>query len=149
MHFWRSSGIAFAVSAMMGSFFQTGRRRISRVAASPSITGIMTSMSTRSTDSDGLFSTRSSRSSASRPLRAMSSFAPFGSRMLERAKMFRASSSTTRMLRPSKADSRWRTRRRMRWCSGGSVVSTWCRKSDTSSSRRSGERAPLMMTELA
>ena len=36
----------------------------------------------------------------------------------------------------------------MRWRSGGSSDSTWCRNSVTSSSSRSGERAPLMMIEL-
>ena len=40
--------MAFAVSAMIGSFSNAGRWRISRIAVRPSISGIMMSISTRS-----------------------------------------------------------------------------------------------------
>ena len=43
-----SSGIALAVRVMIGSFLQSGFLRISRVAVRPSMTGIITSMRTRS-----------------------------------------------------------------------------------------------------
>ena len=43
-----SSCIALAVSMMIGSFFHSARLRISRVAVRPSISGIITSISTRS-----------------------------------------------------------------------------------------------------
>ena len=82
------------------------------------------------------------RCARSRPWR------PCGSSTLDSAKMLRTSSSTTRMRRPSSAASRSRASCSIRWRSGGSFDSTWCRNSVTSSSRRSGERAPLMMIEL-
>ena len=87
------------------------------------------------------------RASASRPLRAMTIEPPSGSSTLDSAKMLRTSSSTTRMRRPSNAASRARASRSMRCRSGGSFSSTWCRNRLTSSSRRSGDFAPLMMIE--
>ncbi|MNR41150.1 hypothetical protein D3C85_1595030 [compost metagenome] len=61
--------------------------------------------------------------------------------------MLRTSSSTSSTLRPSKTLSRLRAVLSMRCLSWDSLDSTLCRKSVTSSSRRSGERAPLMMIE--
>ena len=90
----------------------------------------------------------SSASSASRPLRAISSFAPCGSSTCDSAKMLRTSSSTTRIVRPSNTSSRWRAVRSMRCCSGGDARLHLCRNSVTSSSRRSGDRAPLMMIDF-
>jgi hypothetical protein len=73
--------------------------------------------------------------------------APRASSALVSAKMLRTSSSTSRMVRPSKMRSRPRAVFSMPWRSVDSSASTLCRNSVTSSSRRSGERAPLMMME--
>jgi len=61
--------------------------------------------------------------------------------------MFRTSSSTIRIRRPSSTASRLRALRSILRCSGGSLDTTWCKNSETSSSSRSGDLAPLMMIE--
>ena len=64
--------MAFAVSVMIGRLRHCGLPRISRVAVSPSISGIITSISTRSTGPLPLCVLFSRSCSASRPLRAIS-----------------------------------------------------------------------------
>ncbi|MNN70135.1 hypothetical protein D3C81_1859690 [compost metagenome] len=134
--------MALAVTAMIGNLRQRGSLRISTVASKPSISGIITSINTRS-----MSSTSFNRSIASRPLRPMTTTAPFCSSALVRAKMLRTSSSTSSTLRPSKTRSRLRATLSILCLSWDNRDSTLCRKSVTSSSRRSGERAPLMMIE--
>ena len=104
--------------------------------------GIITSISTRS-----MSGTSASLASASKPLRPISTCRPFCSSALASAKMLRTSSSTSSTLRPSNTFSRLRAVRSIVWRSADSCDSTVCRNSVTSSSRRSGERAPLMMME--
>src|SRR3569623_306723 len=99
----RSSCIAFAVSAMIGSLPYCGSLRSARIVWRPSISGIMKSISTRSISGCLL-----TASTASRPLRAISTFAPFGSSTLVNANTLRTSSSAIRIRRPSNAVSRER-----------------------------------------
>jgi hypothetical protein len=88
------------------------------VAVSPSISGIITSISTRSG-----FASRTAFS-ASRPFLAIRTRAPLGSKTLVSANTLRTSSSTMRIERPSKTVSRSRAARSIRWLSGGSRDST-------------------------
>ncbi|KAG0920879.1 hypothetical protein G6F31_020542 [Rhizopus arrhizus] len=68
----------------------------------------MMSISTRSITGWPSARARPSTSSASRPLRAISTRTPVGSRMLDNANTLRTSSSTTSTVRPSSAESRLR-----------------------------------------
>jgi hypothetical protein len=106
---------------MIGTLAVAALSRIALMAANPSISGIMMSISTRSI-SDGA---ARSRSTASRPLRAISTLAPSGSRTLIRAKTLRTSSSASRIFLPSSTVSRLRASFNRRCWSAGRLDSTW------------------------
>ena len=80
---------------------------------------------------------------ASLPVVAVRTRMPRRSSTLLRAKMLRASSSTSSTLRPSRSSSEPCSRSSMRCFSGGRSDTSRCRKSAVSSRRRSGDSTPL------
>ena len=120
------------------------------MAVSPSISGIMMSISTRSTAMPSGAAALASAASASWPLRANRSLAPLALKDAgQREDVAYVVLDDQDAACPRSTASRLRASRRMRCCSAGRSASTWCRNSVTSSSRRSGDLAPLMMIELA
>ena len=80
---------------------------------------------------------------ASLPVVAVSTCMPRRSSTLDRAKMLRASSSTSSTVRPTRSSSELLSRSSMRCFSAGRSVTTRCRNSAVSSSRRSGDSTPF------